>query len=192
MRAFIAMSTYVCINWDFLTSLPDFVELVTAMFELKNEIVYTRVRPYAESFSITEEEHNALHSTRLNSNISYPHSFVMVPVYENPTDDQSKIVASVGTGFAWDYALRHLLPDNVQGIIVEIQNSCSQTSLYELDGHDAFYLGDNSTKESKYDDMEVIRNLYFSNHPNFTKTTGHCRYTIVCKYDSSLLLQSFQ
>jgi hypothetical protein len=176
---YIATANYVSINWDGYSSLPDFVDMGKAIHELKNESVYSPVRPYAESLSYSEAEHDAMHSTRLNSEVSYPHSFFQVPIHENPYDPESKIVAIVGGGFAWDFALRYLLPDNVDGIIVEIQNSCNQTSLYELMGHDAFYLGENATKESMYDDMEVTRDMYISSHPNYTTTPGHCRYTIV-------------
>lgn len=150
-----------------------------ALLELKNETVYSPNRPYAESSSFTNEEHKAMHSTHTNSDISYPHTFTDSPIHEIPNDYQSKIVGSVGCGFAWDFALRFLLPDNVEGIIVEIRNSCNQTSLYELVGYDAFYLGDNAAKESKYNEMAVERDLSFSTHPNFTTTPGHCRYTIV-------------
>jgi hypothetical protein len=173
------MSTYYSINWDFWATLPDFVAMDTAMFELKNETVFTPVRPYAESLSFTEDEHNAMHSSRLNSDISYPHSFLNSPIHEIPNDKESKIVGITGGGFAWDFALRFLLPDNVEGIIVAIRNSCNQSSLYELIGYDAFYLGDNATKDTKYDDMEIARVLSTGTHPNFTTTPGHCRYSIV-------------
>lgn len=149
------------------------------MFEMKNETVYSPFRPYADSSSFTNDEHNAMHSTRLNSDISYPHSFLNSPIHEIPNDYESKIVGVTGGGFAWDFALRFLLPNNVEGIIVEIRNSCNQSSLYELVGHDAFYLGDNATKDSKYDNMEVVRDLSYGTHPNFTTTPGHCRYSIV-------------
>lgn len=181
------MSTSYGVNWDAFSSFPDIVEGVNALFSLKNETVYTLVRPYIKnSLAFTETEHNKMHSSRPNSEVSYPHSFVGSPIHEIPNDYESKIVGHVGGGLAWDFALRFLLPDTVEGIIVEIQNSCNQTSLYELDGHDAFYLGDNATKESKYDEMEVVRKLYFSNHPNFATTPGHCRYTIVRNYLSTL------
>lgn len=175
------MTTYYGTNWDAFSSFPDFVEADEAMFALKNETVYTPVRPYAKSLSFTEEQHNAMHSSRPNSDINYPHSFMTSPIHEIPNDDESKIVGHVGGGFAWDFALRFLLPDNVEGIIAEIQNSCNQTSLYELIGYDAFYLGDNATRATQYDDMVVMRDLSFSTHPNFTTTPGHCRYTIVRK-----------
>ena len=149
------------------------------MVVLKNQTLYTPVRPYAESDSFTKEEHNAFHSTRPNSDISYPHSFTSCPIHEIPNDYESKIVGTAGTGFAWDFALRFLLPDNVEGIIVEILNSCNQSSLYELHGIDAFYLGENATRDPKYDHMAVARDLFASTHPDYTTTPGHCYYTIV-------------
>jgi hypothetical protein len=162
--------------------MPDVAALIVAMFELQHEPVFTAVRPYGDTSSFTDEEHNAMHSTRAKSDISYPHSFLLAPVHLDPTDDQSKIVGSAGFGFAWDFALRFLLPDNVEGIIAQIQNSCNQSSLYELSGIDAFYLGDNATKDAKYDDMMVARDLSPSENPKYTTTPGHCRYTIVCYY----------
>jgi hypothetical protein len=144
--------------------------------------VFTSVQPYTTSASSTEQEHDAMHSSRPNSDINYPHSYVSTPVHENPSDTNSKIVGILGGLFAWDYALRYLLPNNVDGIIVEVRNTCNQTNLYALDGYDAFYLGENATKEMIYNNMEVVRDLSFSTHPNFTTTPGHCRYTIVRFY----------
>ena len=77
-----------------------------------------------------------MHSSLPNSDVSYPYSFMNTPIHEIPNDYESKIVGTTGGGFAWDFALRYLLPNNVEGIMVEIQNSCNQTSLYELIGYD--------------------------------------------------------
>jgi hypothetical protein len=174
------MSTYYAINWDLFTGLPDCADMFTAILELKNQSVVSPVRPYVDAGVITEAEHSAMHSSRSNSDITFPHSFLMTPVHKIPNDSGSKIVAYVAGGFAWDFALRNLLPDNVEGIIVEIKNTCNQSGLYELIGHDAFFL-ENTSKESKYHSMEVVRDLSFGTHPNFTATPGHCRYSIVRK-----------
>ena len=120
-----------------------------------------------------------MHSLRNNSDISYPHSLLTTPVHEIPNDSESKIVARLSGSFAWDYTLRNLLPNNVDGIMVELQNTCNETSLYALVGYDAFYLGENATRESAFDHMEVVRDLSLGTHPNFTTTPGHCRYSIV-------------
>ena len=173
------MSTYNSINWDELIGLPDLAQLAIAIRTLKNQSTVSSVRPYEDAGVITKSEHNAMHSSRANSDISFPHSFLVTPVHKIPNDFESEIVAHVWGGFAWDFALRNLLPDNVEGIIVEIKNSCNQSGLYELIGYDAFYLGENATKESKYTRMEVARDLSLNTHPDFTATPGHCRYTVV-------------
>ena len=172
------MSTYNRINWDTYSSRA-FLAMGNAIFALKNESVYTASFPYVRSTSVTDEEHDAMHSSRLNSDISYPHSLISTPVHKIPNDSESKIVARISGSFAWDYTLRNLLPNNVDGVMVELRNTCNQSSLYALVGYDAFYLGDNATKESTYQDMEVVRDLSLATHPDFTTTPGHCQYTIV-------------
>ena len=175
---FIAMSNYQRINTDSNTN-PIYAGIVKAIYALKNESVFTAVLPYTRSTSTTVMEHDAMHSSRLNSAASYPHSLLSTPVYEIPNDSESKIVARLSGSFAWDYTLRNLLPNNVDGIMVELQNTCNETSLYALVGYDAFYLGENATRESAFDHMEVVRDLSLGTHPNFTTTPGHCRYSIV-------------
>ena len=175
----VATSTYFTINWDLFPGVPVHVEMIDVMLELKNQSITSAILPYADNGVITQEEHDAMHSSRSKSDSSFPHAFLITPVYEIPNDSESKIVASLGGGFAWDFALRNLLPENVEGIVVEIQNTCNQSTLYELVGIDAFYLGENATKESKYTDMEVARDLSFGSHPNYTTTQGHCIYSIV-------------
>ena len=172
------MSTYHNINSDSNTG-PLYAGIGKAIYALKNESVFTPILPYTRSTSTTDTEHNAMHSSRLNSDISYPHSLLSTPVYEIPNDSESKIVARLSGSFAWDYTLRNLLPNNVDGILVQLRNTCNQSSLYALVGYDAFYLGENATKESSYDYMEVVRDLTLGTHPNFTTTPGHCQYSIV-------------
>jgi hypothetical protein len=182
-----AASTYSTVNWDITNTLPDAFENNAAILSLRNETVVSPVRPYANSGGLLKEEHDALHSNRANSDSSFPHSILNAPIHEIPGDSESKIVAFVYGGFSWDYALRFLLPDNVEGILVRISNSCNQSSLYEVVGHDTYYLGANATHESKFNHMEVVRDLSISTHPNFTSTPGHCRYSIVSETITSLI-----
>ena len=150
----------------------------TLLAQLQQKSITSPFLPYADTGILTKEEHDAMHSTRLNSDSSFPHTNLLIPVYKTPNDPDSKLVAYVGGGFAWDFALRQLLPDNVGGIVVEIQNSCNESSLYELDGYDAFYLGENATRETKYDNMKVARDLTFTN-PDYILIPGDCTYSIV-------------
>jgi hypothetical protein len=147
--------------------------------KLKNETLFTPVRPYSGNTAYKQEEHDALHSKLKNSNTSYPHSFVAHPVHMIPGDFNSEMVAYVGGGFAWDFALRNLLPLGVDGIIVELKNNCNQSFTYEIEGPDAYFVGDGELHEPKYNKMEAVRSLSFASHPNFSTTPGHCYYYMV-------------
>lgn len=127
-----ALPHYKTLNWDLTNSLADFGSMHKAMFALKNQTVYTPVRPYA-SDAISKEEHNAMHSTRPNSNVSHPHSFINAPIHEIPNDYESKIVGVTAAGFAWDFALRFLLPDNVEGKACHAEFELSQRKLRNTD-----------------------------------------------------------
>jgi hypothetical protein len=167
------------VNWDHINSFPDFFARVQAMNVLKNETVVTPVRPYSTATTFEKSEHNAFHSQFNGSEVSFPHSFISHPIHSNPGNYESEIVAFVDAGFAWDYALRFLLPEGVDGIVVEIENNCNQTFSYRIAGPDAFYIGEGAIHEKKYSDMKVIRSLSPHTHPNFTTTPGHCYYSIV-------------
>jgi hypothetical protein len=171
---------YSDINWDIPHNAPAFLPLFLAANELKNESLTTGVGSYSTDSAFAKYDHDSLHSQINGSDVAFPHSFILHPVPKIPGDVNSEIVAYVLGGFAWDFALRFLLPEGVDGIIAEIENSCYQKFSYRLSGHDAFYIGDGAKHETKYDHMKVSRSLLSPNtHPNLTKTPGHCYYSIV-------------
>jgi hypothetical protein len=175
----LAPSSYYSINWDLIGSFETMKDHVNAMLALKNESITTGIVPYGGSGVMTNEEHNATHSALPNSEVSFPHSVLFTPVHQIPGDSDSKVVAFISGGFAWDFALRYVLPDNIEGIVVEIRNSCNQSGTYELMGHNAIFLGEHFSHDPKFDNMEVVRDLSPSTHPNFATIPGHCRYTMV-------------
>jgi class 3 adenylate cyclase len=176
------MSDYSDLNWDVPHSAPDLFPAFLAANILKNESITTGMESYPTDSTFTKKEHDALHSQINGSDISFPHSFILHPVPKIPGDVNSEIVAYIFGGFAWDFALRFLLPEGVDGIIAEIENSCDQKFSYRLSGQDAFYIGDGAKHETKYDHMKVSRSLLPPNtHPNLTTTPGHCYYSIVSK-----------
>lgn len=147
---------------------------------LHNQSVVTRVRNYiGVPTAMTPEEHNAMHSMFDNSNSDFPHSFVCHPVHETLNDPNSPIVAILGGGIAWDFALRNLLPEGVRGISAVIKNTCQQSFTYELDGPDAFFKGEGELHDHNYASMEVAVNLALNSHADFNSTPGHCLYSMV-------------
>jgi hypothetical protein len=92
-------------------------------------------------------------------------------------------------GVAWDFALRFLLPEGVDGIIVEVENNYNRTVSYEISGRDAFFLGDGIKHETRYEHMKVMRSLLPPNtHPNITQYQAACYYNIVSKSERSTYL----
>jgi hypothetical protein len=182
------MSDYSDLNWDVPHTEPGLLPAFLAANILKNESITTSMGTYPTDSTFTKKEHDALHSQINGSDISFPHSFILHPVPKIPGDVNSEIVAYIFGGFAWDFALRFLLPEGVDGIIAEIENNCNQKFSYRLSGQEAFYIGDGAKHETKYDHMKVSRSLLPPNtHPNLTTTPGHCYYSIVSMIEVSCI-----
>jgi hypothetical protein len=170
---------YGGVNWDLVNTFQDYLSRVEAMEVLRNELLFTKVRPYSSQSAFSVKEHDALHSQVNGSSVKFPHSFVAYPIFSVPGDNKSEIVAFAGSGFAWDFALRNLLPEGVDGIMVEIENNCNQSYSYQISGPEAFFIGEGALHETKFNDRKVFRSLSHHDHPNFTTTPGHCYYSMV-------------
>jgi len=151
------------------------------MFKMRNETVISLVRPYtiAVPMAMTAEEHQAMHSQINPSSVSeHPHSFYFNNIFEEVGNTNSRIVAAIGGGVAWDYSLRNLLPDTVRGLMVVIKNSCDQAFTYRIDGKDAFFVGEGDQHNTKYT-LEKEVDLAIHNNPDFFDTPDHCWYRLV-------------
>jgi hypothetical protein len=183
-----ALTEYTDINWDIPNNIPSYPELLATVNELKNESVYSNFAPDLPGTAFAKFYHDGLHSQINGSDVSFPHSFLHHPIHSIPGDINSDIVAYAMGGVAWDFALRFLLPEGVDGIIVEVENNYNQTVSYEISGRDAFFLGDGAKHETKYEPMKITRSLLPPNtHPNVTLTIPICNYTIVSSSERSTL-----
>jgi hypothetical protein len=87
-------------------------------------------------------------------------------------------------GVAWDFALRFLLPEGVDGIIVEVESNFNHTRSYRISGRDAFFLGDDAQHQPKYDHMKVMRSLLPPNARANNTQYQVCEYDIVSNFDT--------
>mmetsp|Transcript_18107 Transcript_18107/g.36476 ORF Transcript_18107/g.36476 Transcript_18107/m.36476 type:complete len:1137 (+) Transcript_18107:96-3506(+) len=182
--------SYGVLNWN-PASLQDYDHVLNAALTLKYDTVWTKVRPYATAgVSMSQEQHDALHSVREGSKSDHPHSFVWHPVHEKIDDFDSKIVAVIGAGVAWDVPLRNLLPDTVTGIYAVISNSCNQSYTYLLEGSDALYIGEGDLHDHNYDSEGEFYDLSLGKNPEFATTPGHCLYSLTV-YPSSGFVKGF-
>ena len=100
----------------------------------------------------TIAQHAEFHHNASNA-VDYPHTFFFHPVYRKVDDATSDIVAIIDAAVAWDASLNNLLPQNVGGLLVDIYNNCNQTFQFELDGEEAFYLGEGRVIPNSYPGM---------------------------------------
>eukprot|EP00934_Nitzschia_sp_Nitz4_P007269 Nitzschia sp. Nitz4//scaffold229_size32011//3230//7371//NITZ4_007915-RA/size32011-processed-gene-0.6-mRNA-1//1//CDS//3329542847//7259//frame0 len=178
-----APHTYGMVNWNYASS-ETYGPMMDAMLEMKYEAVLSPVKSYEASIGtiFTEEEHEDMHKNLdiLDGTSSSPHTFWSLPIYENPTDHDSRIVAALQTTMAWDVFMRGLLPEGVKGITVVLDNSCNQSFTFELDGPRVYYVGEGDFHDTKYNYIETYQDLMEGSyiHPNFTTTPGHCLYSL--------------
>ena len=137
----------------------------------ESDVIYGEVGPYVGPFP----DHDKLHSSRPGSLESHPHTFFLYPV----KDRHNSSLAFLYGGAAWDVSLRNLLPSNVRGIMAIISNDCNQSYTYEIDGIDAFYIGDGDLHLPQFDDKRKDRVLSQFANQELLKEPGHCIYRLV-------------
>ncbi|CAB9505736.1 Receptor-type guanylate cyclase gcy [Seminavis robusta] len=151
---------------------------VGALDHLQYETVFTgsSKRGSTATDGILGEEVHATYHSQINGSSATPHGYGLHPVHQDPLDPNSKIVGMVSAAFAFDAALRNLIPDGVQGIICVITSNMAANFSYVVDGQNAFFLGMEDHHESKYDDYEVHVDLALHTNPEYTTTPGHSQY----------------
>eukprot|EP00934_Nitzschia_sp_Nitz4_P003459 Nitzschia sp. Nitz4//scaffold506_size4488//37//3349//NITZ4_009244-RA/size4488-snap-gene-0.0-mRNA-1//-1//CDS//3329553613//3449//frame0 len=178
-----APRTYGLVNWNIASS-SVYGPLIDVMLDMKYEAVLSPVKPYeaAPGLVFSIEEHEEMHSDLniLDGSSASPHTFWSVPIHEDPTDVNSRIVAAHFTSMAWDVFMLGLLPEGVKGITVVLDNSCDQSFTFNLDGPRVYYVGEGDFHDRNYDYLETYQDLMEGSysHPNFTTNTGHCRYSM--------------
>jgi len=153
---------------------PYYDNIVPTVLEFKNETFYEPVR----DFVVALLDHEKLHSNIPGSNVNHPHTFVVHPVRKESLDPTSEVAGILGVSIPWDSSLRNLLPSNVQGIHAIIKNNCNQSYTYEIDGVDAFFMGDGDLHEPEYEEYELVVDLT-PHKEEAVKAPGHCMYTMV-------------
>lgn len=174
--------TYETINWN-IASLPAMGEVIDAMVKLRYETTFTSVLPYdpvAEIIYTNTEHDHSMHdgASTTTTTKEHPRMLGAHPVHQDPTDDDSRIVAAVVGGVALDVVLRDVLPDDTNGIVCILKNNMGQTFSYEINGHEARYLGERDFHDRIYDKMFAHVSLALHTHPNYTSTPGHAQYEL--------------
>lgn len=166
------------INWN-VAHLYSIAGLLDSLEVLRGESLLTLVLPPGTTgIVLTEQQQTAIHN-QLGTNESMPHSFLITPVFQNPGNINSNIVAILGSVFSWDFSLRNLLPDNIRGVVAVISNTCDQAFTYELSGPNVTVLGEGDLHDTRFDSQMKSFDLSIVTHELKNTTSGDCRYNMV-------------
>jgi hypothetical protein len=81
-----------------------------------------------------------------------PESLLLQPVFEDFSKD-SKIVAHFAAVLEWDVYFKNILHQGTDGIVIVVEDTCSETFSFEINGPNVTYLGDGDHHDKEYDDM---------------------------------------
>jgi hypothetical protein len=132
------------INLNFLSIDADVPPFVSAVLAARHPLMGRSIDMTAlAQMSIKREDHERYHaslvdykSNETTSTFQHPHCPYLYPVYEEPGNKDSKIVALLIALLPFDRYLVNLLPEGVHGIDSVLQNDYSHQSFtYRLDGN---------------------------------------------------------
>mmetsp|Transcript_32070 Transcript_32070/g.47359 ORF Transcript_32070/g.47359 Transcript_32070/m.47359 type:complete len:1480 (+) Transcript_32070:183-4622(+) len=88
-----------------------------------------------------------------------PSSIMLYPVFDS-FESKDNMVGFVAVTFSWIGSFWNILPENVQGIIAEIETSTGQISSFRVDGNFGTFLGYGEFPELKDNSMKVSSSVY--------------------------------
>jgi hypothetical protein len=106
-----------------------------------------------------------LRSIQESTDVSYlgdPMAHVYLPVYDS-FDDTRSVVAVMMVYIHWRSYMRKILPSQVHGLVVVLENSCGGAFTYEINGPEASLMGFGDLHNPKFND-HVRSTSYGDNH----------------------------
>ncbi|KAL3940795.1 MAG: hypothetical protein SGBAC_004733 [Bacillariaceae sp.] len=163
-QAYPVVPTWPPYNFDYITGLP-YTSAHTEMLDKGSIII---AAPYLNPDVSSEAEmreairfsgwlYDRLHP---DEEPLEPASDLYFPIFDgldsfNVDTSKTSPVATFGVTFYWRDMIRDILPDSARGILVVVDNPCSASFTYRLDGRETTLLGRGDLHDSKYDDMEL-------------------------------------
>ena len=79
-----------------------------------------------------------------------PMGFVLIPVYDTFEVSTRNVVAVMKSAIHWRTYFRNILPSNINGITVVLENKCDGFYTYELQGAEAYVVGEGDQHDLTY------------------------------------------
>ena len=101
-------------------------------------------------------------------------------------EPNSKVVGIIASNFFWRSFLENILHHGEEGLVVVFENTCNQTFTYEVNGHEADWVGPGDLHDPQFDSMGENHTfgeigLYSTNSENYGGLPideEYCAYTV--------------
>jgi class 3 adenylate cyclase len=106
--------------------------------------------------------HRVLSTSSITGSNTVPHADPVSPLFYPVMDKygaDANVVAVLATILSWRSYLTDILSPGVKGVVCVVQNKCGQAFTFQIDGHDATYLGEGDHHDSKFNDLGKTVNL---------------------------------
>ena len=108
-----------------------------------------------------------------------PQSFYFQPLFNSFDNDSKKFVGQLLILLRWNVYFSDILPDNVRGIHLVLENTCNDTATWEIQGKTARYMGSGDLHEPDYDSYKLSADFNtYENGLDVAKQAGACIYTV--------------
>mmetsp|Transcript_31229 Transcript_31229/g.73559 ORF Transcript_31229/g.73559 Transcript_31229/m.73559 type:complete len:1201 (+) Transcript_31229:149-3751(+) len=107
---------------------------------------------------------NKWSARHVSSDVDHTEPFIRVlyPILDTATgaitayNTDSKVVGIIASSFFWRSYLENILPDGQNGLVVVFENNFTQTFTYQIDGHEAIWMGPGDLHDPQFDDMREV------------------------------------
>jgi class 3 adenylate cyclase len=115
-----------------------------------------------------------------------PMAQFQIPVFDSFNETTRKPVAVMKSLIHWRHYFRNILPSNVHGVTVVLENECDGHYTYEINGKEAFVRGFGDLHDNKFDDYEMTAEfetdvdniLDDGTSAGINVTKGNCNYLV--------------
>jgi hypothetical protein len=112
-----------------------------------------------------------------------PMAFLMLPIFDSFSTSSRKVVGVMESVFHWKSYLVSILPSNIHGIIVVLENACDVPYTYEINGAEAYVIGAGDRHDTQFDYMEQFKGISLTTLDGGTTTgirlnQGKCPYSV--------------
>ena len=114
-----------------------------------------------------------------------PQSFYYQPLYDGFANQTKKLVGQLLIVLRWDVYFSDILPDNVKGVYLVLENTCRdkvtweiETVTWEIEGKTSRYIGIGDHHDDKYQSYKLSADFNTYEDLQMAREAGACIYTI--------------